>query len=119
MNSGKVLLGVLAGVAAGAVAGILLAPNKGSVTRKKLLKKRDKYADAMRDKFNEYLDTISEKIDSIEGGDYADSLKQKFEEFLESISEKYEAVKEDVSDYAGHKKAKSDKNKNYVKTAKA
>ena len=119
MNSGKVLLGVLAGVAVGAIAGILLAPHKGSVTRRKILKKSDDYADALRDKFNEYMDTISEKIDSVDGEEYADSLNEKFEEFLESISEKYEAVKEDVSDYAGHKKPKPDKNKNDVKTAKA
>jgi gas vesicle protein len=119
MNSGKVLLGVLAGVAVGAMAGILLAPDKGSVTRKKILKKSDEYADALRDKFNEYMDTISEKIDTVDGGEYADSLNKKFEEFLESISEKYEAVKEDVSAYAGHKNHKPDKNKSDVKTAKA
>ncbi len=119
MNSGKVLLGVLAGVAVGAMAGILLAPDKGSVTRKKILRKSDEYADALRDKFNEYMDTISEKLETIEGEEYAASLNEKFEEFLESISEKYEAVKEDVSDYAGHKKAKPDKNKNDTKTAKA
>ena len=119
MNSGKVLLGVLAGVAVGALAGILLAPDKGSVTRKKILKKSDEYADALREKFNEYMDTISEKIEDVPSEEYADSLREKFEEFLETISEKYEAVKEDVSDYAGHKKSKSDKNKNDVKTAKA
>ena len=32
MDSGKVVLGVLAGVAAGAILGILFAPEKGSVT---------------------------------------------------------------------------------------
>lgn len=119
MNSGKILLGVLAGVAIGAMAGILLAPDKGSVTRKKILKKSDEYADALRDKFNEYMDTVSDKIGAVGGEGYADSINEKFEEFLESISEKFEEVKEDVSDYAGHKKAKWDKNKNDSKTAKA
>ena len=65
------------------------------------------------------MDTISEKIDSVDGEEYADSLNEKFEEFLDSISEKYDTVKEDVSDYAGPKKAKPDKNKNDVMTAKA
>ena len=39
MNSGKVVLGVLAGLAAGAALGILFAPDKGTATRKKISKK--------------------------------------------------------------------------------
>ena len=38
MSTGKVLLGVLAGAAAGALLGVLLAPHKGSVTRKKIVR---------------------------------------------------------------------------------
>ena len=72
MSSGKVLLGILAGTAAGALLGILFAPEKGSVTRKK----------------------ISQK-----GEDYAEALKEKFNEFLDSITEKFEQVKEEVSDF--------------------
>ena len=44
MSTGKVLLGVLAGAAAGALLGVLLAPDKGSETRKKILEKGDEYA---------------------------------------------------------------------------
>lgn len=63
MNStGKVLLGVLAGVAAGAILGILLAPDKGSETRKKIMKKGEDYADALKDKFDELVDGVSEKL---------------------------------------------------------
>jgi gas vesicle protein len=117
MSTGKILLGVLAGVAAGALLGVLFAPDKGTVTRRKLTKKGDEYADALRDKFNEYMDTISEKIDEVHGEEYADELKDKFEQFLDSVTEKFEAAKEDVSDFAEHKKSKSDKNKRETKTA--
>jgi gas vesicle protein len=43
MNSGKVIISVLAGVAAGAVVGILIAPDKGSKTRKLILQKSENY----------------------------------------------------------------------------
>jgi gas vesicle protein len=90
MSSGKVLLGVLAGLAAGALLGVLFAPDKGSVTRKKISKK---------------------------GEDYANSLKEKFNEFLDNISEKFEEVKEEVTDSGEQNKAKSEKAKKDVKTA--
>jgi gas vesicle protein len=92
MSSGKVLLGVLAGLAAGALLGVLFAPEKGSVTRKKISKK---------------------------GEDYADSLKEKFNEFLDDMSEKFEKVKEDVSDFAEKEKAKSKADNKNAKTATA
>lgn len=79
MGTGKVLLGVLAGLAAGAMLGILFAPEKGTVTRKKILKK---------------------------GEDYADELKGKFDEFVESITDKYEETKEEVTDFAERSKSK-------------
>jgi gas vesicle protein len=90
MSSGKVLLGLLAGVAAGALLGILFAPEKGSVTRKKMSKKAK---------------------------DYGEGLKEKFDEFVDDISEKFEEVKEDVSDFTEQKKTKSESNKKDVKTA--
>jgi gas vesicle protein len=90
MSSGKVLLGVLAGLAAGALLGILFAPDKGSVTRKKISKK---------------------------GEDYADSLKEKFNEFLDNISAKFEEVKEEVTNVADQHESKSDKGKKDMKTA--
>lgn len=62
MKSGKVLLGLLAGVAAGVLIGVLFAPDKGSVTRKKISGKAEALADEMKEKFNEFLDSMSEKF---------------------------------------------------------
>lgn len=90
MKSGKILLGILASVAAGALLGILLAPEKGTVTRKKISKKSEDYAEALKDKFNEFLD---------------------------SITEKFEQVKEEVSDLTEKAKAKGEEGKEEPKTS--
>ncbi len=90
MSSGKVLLGVLAGFAAGAILGVLFAPDKGSVTRKKITKK---------------------------GEDYTEKVKDKFNEFIESISEKFEKVMEEVSDIDQQKKGGPDTAEKEAKTA--
>jgi len=79
MSSGKVLLGVLIGATAGALAGILFAPHKGTVTRKKIVRT---------------------------SGAFADGVKEKFDELLEDISTKYEKVKNDVTEFAEKKMSK-------------
>lgn len=82
MNTGKVLLGVLAGVAAGALVGILFAPAKGSRTRRRIIRQGESYVDGLKEKFNEYADTISEKLEHAkeEVSAYAQKGKEKFEE---------------------------------------
>jgi gas vesicle protein len=82
MSSGKLVLGLLAGIAAGALAGILFAPAKGSRTRKRILKK---------------------------GEDYADVLKEKFDDLLETVNKKMEKVKDEVSNYTDKKVVKPEK----------
>jgi len=65
MSSGKVVLGLLVGVAAGALAGILFAPAKGSRTRRRILKKGEDYADSLKEKLNDLLETTSKKFDKV------------------------------------------------------
>lgn len=52
MNSEKLLFGILAGLAAGAILGILFAPDKGSVTRRKIIDKTNEYAKELEQKVN-------------------------------------------------------------------
>jgi gas vesicle protein len=65
MSSGKVLLGVLAGVAAGALIGVLFAPEKGSVTRRRISKKGDDYLDELKEKFDDFFDTVTKDAEII------------------------------------------------------
>ncbi len=82
MSTGKILLGVLAGVAAGAALGILLAPDKGSETRKKITKKGEDYVDGLKDKFDDMIDGASKKFDNMkeEAVNMAGQAKHKMEE---------------------------------------
>lgn len=65
MNSGKLYLGALAGIAAGAFIGILFAPEKGTVIRKKISRRGRDYVDDAKEKFDDVLDNIAEKFDSV------------------------------------------------------
>ena len=87
MNSGKILLGVLAGVAVGAVAGILLAPERGSDTRKMISRKSDAYAE---------------------------KLGTQFKGFIEGMTNKFEAMTEEAADVARNGSAKVQKEMDYL-----
>jgi gas vesicle protein len=66
MNSGKAFLGVLVGITAGAALGILFAPEKGSNTRKKIVKKGEDLANTLDEKidekFGELMNAINSKV---------------------------------------------------------
>jgi gas vesicle protein len=68
MSSEKVLLGVVVGAAVGAIAGVLFSPAKGSVTRKKIARTGKEYAEEVKEKFNEYIDTVTEDYDALKEG---------------------------------------------------
>lgn len=65
MKSGKILLGVFGGLVAGALLGILLAPDKGSNTRKKIMRKGEDMVDNAKDRLDEMVNGVNSKIQNL------------------------------------------------------
>lgn len=58
MSYKKTLAGFAAGAAVGALAGILLAPDKGSATRKKIANKSNDLSDTVKHSFSDFIDSM-------------------------------------------------------------
>lgn len=65
MNSGKIVLGILASIGVGALIRIVFAPQKGAKTRRKIAKKGEAYLDDLKNQFDDFLSDASDKIDKI------------------------------------------------------
>ena len=65
MNTNKVVLGLIGGLAIGALAGVLFAPAKGSKTRKRIMKKGSNYTKEIKDKIEEFYNTVATKYDNV------------------------------------------------------
>ncbi|MCY7311172.1 MAG: YtxH domain-containing protein [Bacteroidota bacterium] len=85
--SSKVLLGFLAGAAAGALAGILLAPEKGSETRKKIAGKAGNITDSVKNSFGDFIDSVK--------GAYA-GAREDAEEFGDKATGKMNSLKNEA-----------------------
>jgi gas vesicle protein len=77
MSSSKILLGFIAGVAIGGALGILLAPDKGSETRRKIVEK----GNDLGDNLSEFSDTVKDKFN-----DVVDGVKSTFNKTRNSMS---------------------------------
>jgi gas vesicle protein len=86
MNAVKVIVGVVAAAAAGTVFGILYAPARGSLTRKSILHKGEAKADSLKNKYNEFIDSILCKFDRVkeEVVDFTEEIMPKADEIEKS-----------------------------------
>ena len=89
MSTGKVVLGVIAGAATGALLGILYAPARGAITRRSICLKGEQGLDDLKDKFNEYIDKITDRFEKV---------KDDVNELVDEIKDKVEKVEKDQKD---------------------
>lgn len=92
MNTKKLLLSTLVGVSAGAILGILYAPEKGSVTRKKISNGSDDYLNRLGDKFGNFVDNMTNQIENMKCEDSAIASNRKVQ-IVETEDEIYSAIK--------------------------
>jgi gas vesicle protein len=77
MSNSKVLVGFLVGAAVGGALGILLAPDKGVETRRKIMEKGGDLSDSISD----FSSTIKEKFNGV-----VDGVKDNFSKAKSSMS---------------------------------
>ena len=87
MSNTKTLLGFVAGAAVGALAGILLAPDSGSNTRKKISNKADDITGSLKTSYDDFISKL--KSAYANGKEDAEGIK-------ESVKTQASAMKADV-----------------------
>lgn len=87
MSKGKIVLGVLAGIAAGTVLGVLIAPDKGSETRRKIKQKGENLVDGVKNSVTSMVDDVSGKFDRLRG-----KARRSISEVLETTDNEHSAL---------------------------
>lgn len=88
-NTGNSLLAALAGIAIGVGAGVLLAPDEGKKTRKKIKKSFDEKTSELKNQINNLTEEVKNKTKDAKGS---------FEENVENLVSKSSHKAEEVID---------------------
>jgi len=67
MDNSKLVWGFLAGAAIGGALGILLAPDKGTETRRRIMEKGSDLSGSLKDTFNDVVDGVKDNFNKVRG----------------------------------------------------
>jgi gas vesicle protein len=88
MKTSRVVLSVLAGAAVGALVGVLFAPDKGSNTRKRIVKKGEDFVEDLKAKASDIRDRATDMVD-----DLRDRSADAVEKFADKIHSERPEIK--------------------------
>jgi gas vesicle protein len=94
MNTGKVILGVVAGAAVGAAIGMLFAPKAGAELRKNIADKGGDALKGIKDKVSGLAEAAEEKAMGL-----VDKGKSKLEDGISKLEDKVHSEKKDAKSY--------------------
>jgi gas vesicle protein len=90
-STSSFLIGLFSGAAIGAALGLLYAPDKGDVTRKKLTKKAEDLKDEFNDKLDDMKDYLNESLGLVK--EKVSDVKEKVEDIKNKVNKKEAEVK--------------------------
>lgn len=64
-GNGKLVVGLLIGVAVGGALGMLFAPNKGSVTRRKIMSRGEEMKESVEEKYHTIVEKAKRELESL------------------------------------------------------
>lgn len=91
-NNSGLLVGAILGTAAGLVAGILLAPDEGKETRKKIKRKANDFKDKATDGYHKASDAVKENYHHL-----ADKAKSYYENYKNKAQNIAENIEDDIN----------------------
>jgi gas vesicle protein len=87
-NTGKVIGALVIGALVGAALGVLFAPDKGSVTRSKLVGGAKDIADDLKKKMRDEIAALRSKAEELEN-----MAEEKMEDFSNNVKHKFDGIK--------------------------